>query len=325
MQSITLGSSGLSAPAVGFGCSALLGRSGRKASLRALHTAWDAGIRFFDVARSYGYGEAEALLGEFLQGRRDQAIIATKFGIMPARQSGLKQLAKVLARQVLAVVPQTRKLLQKGAGAQFIPGQFSVDILQRSLEESLRKLRCEAVDFLFLHDAPASVLAQGDLLEAMEKLRQAGKVRVCGISAAPEVAGIALDKGIAPLKAMQFPCNVFDLSAAHIFTQRNPQNHVLIANHPFGGVARVQQCRQRLVSLAQSRGGDATLREKLGAIDDGVMADVVLNLILRKSGIHVVLPAMMRPEHIRSNVQAVEHSRFSDDEIDRLREALSGR
>ena len=68
MQNIELGNSGLRAPQVGFGCSALLGRTGRTESLRALAAAWDEGIRFFDIARSYGYGEAEALLGEFLQG-----------------------------------------------------------------------------------------------------------------------------------------------------------------------------------------------------------------------------------------------------------------
>ena len=50
MQDIELGNTGLRAPQVGFGCSALLGRSGRTESLRALAAAWDEGIRFFDAA-----------------------------------------------------------------------------------------------------------------------------------------------------------------------------------------------------------------------------------------------------------------------------------
>ena len=81
MNEIELGSSGLRTPQIGFGCSALLGRSGRSDSLKALGVAWDEGVRFFDTARAYGYGESEGLLGEFLRGRRDQAVIATKFGI----------------------------------------------------------------------------------------------------------------------------------------------------------------------------------------------------------------------------------------------------
>src|ERR1700693_2773414 len=47
---------------LGFGCGSVLGRVGRGASLRAMHIAWDAGIPLFDTARSYGSGDAEAVL-----------------------------------------------------------------------------------------------------------------------------------------------------------------------------------------------------------------------------------------------------------------------
>jgi len=43
-----------------------------------MNTAWDKGITLFDTARSYGFGEAEAVLGEFLQGSGDRAVVATK-------------------------------------------------------------------------------------------------------------------------------------------------------------------------------------------------------------------------------------------------------
>ena len=67
---------------LGFGCAALMGRASRGESLKALGTALDAGITFFDTARSYGYGASEGLLGQFLQGRRDKVILCTKFGIL---------------------------------------------------------------------------------------------------------------------------------------------------------------------------------------------------------------------------------------------------
>src|SRR5579862_756078 len=214
MQDIELGNSGLRAPQVGFGCSALLGRSGRTESLRALEVAWDEGIRFFDTARAYGYGESEALLGEFLRGRRNQAVIATKFGILPARQTAWKQVAKALARKVVAVAPASRAMLRKGAGTQFTQNQFTIPVLQESIETSLRKLGTDYVDMLFLHAAPATVLAQDDLLEAMDRQIQEGKVRVAGLSADPDVVTLALERKTAPLRAMQFPCNVFSLSGA---------------------------------------------------------------------------------------------------------------
>jgi aryl-alcohol dehydrogenase-like predicted oxidoreductase len=323
MNEIELGTSGMRTAQIGFGCSALLGRSGRSDSLRALDVAWDQGIRFFDTARAYGYGESEGLLGEFLHGRRDQAIIATKFGILPSPQSLWKNAAKAVARQVLAVAPASRPILQKGATTQFHANQFTVAVLKRSLEESLRKLATDRVEFLFMHAAPASALQQDDLLDAMGRLVEAGKVRVAGISAEPDVAALALERQIAPLNALQFPCNVFELSAAIRFSKSDSTGRVLIANHPFGGVVRVEQCRAMLRELAGKPGVDAVLREKLGKLEDGAFADLVLNTILRDTGIHVVIPAMMRVEHIRANVQAIAQSRFNSAEIAQIRKAFA--
>ena len=325
MEEIELGNTGLRSPQLGFGCSALLGRSGRADSLRALTVAWDEGIRFFDTARSYGYGESEALLGEFLRGRREQAVISTKFGIVPARQSGWKRMAKSVARKVLAVAPSTHSLLQKRAAGQFNHNQFTVDVLQQSIEQSLRKLGTACVDLLFLHGAPASVLEQNELLESMGRLVEAGKVRIAGLSASPSVVELALQRQIQPLRAMQFPCNVFEISGALGLVRLGGTGQLLVSNHSFGGVARVQQCRTVLQELAEANDLDPDLRHKLGSVDDTVLADVVLNTILRDTGIHVAIPAMMRVEHIRANVRAVTESRFDTQEIAHIRRALEAR
>jgi aryl-alcohol dehydrogenase-like predicted oxidoreductase len=97
----------------------------------------------------------------------------------------------------------------------------------------------------------------------------------------------------------------------------------MVANHPFGGAARVQQCRVILGALAKNPELDVSLREKLRGLEDGVLADVVLNAILRDTGIHVVIPSMMRVEHIRANVGAVTHSRFDSEEVAQIRRALA--
>lgn len=55
---------------LGLGCAAMLGRAGRRDSLAALGAAYDAGITFYDTARSYGYGACEGLLGEFFAGKK---------------------------------------------------------------------------------------------------------------------------------------------------------------------------------------------------------------------------------------------------------------
>jgi aryl-alcohol dehydrogenase-like predicted oxidoreductase len=323
MNSVELGTTGLKAPQIGFGCSALLGRSGRKESLLALNAAWDEGIRFFDTARSYGYGESEALLGEFLRGRRDQAVIATKFGILASSQPTWKRIAKSAARTVLKLVPSAHKTLQKAAAGQFAHHQFTLPVLKQSIEQSLAKLKVDTIDMLFLHAAPASVLEQEDLLDAMARLVEQGKIRVAGLSADPPVVELALERNPRQLGAMQFPCNVFEISAATNFSARSAGTHALVANHPFGGVARVQQTRAVLKTLSENPSLDQALRAKLTSGEDSLLADVVLNTILRDTGIHIVIPAMMKLEHIRLNVRAVSNSRFSSAEIAQIRHALA--
>jgi len=324
MRSTQLGDTGISSSVLGFGCSALLGRSGRRESLQALAAAWDAGITFFDTARSYGYGEAEGLLGEFLRGRRDGAVVSTKFGILPSPQRFWKRWAKPMVRGLLSAVPSARGAVRKRAGSELAPGQFTVPVLKQSVHESLRQLRTDYVDLLFLHAAPVSVLAQQELLEAMEKLVEAGKVRVAGISAEPEVIATALQQQ-RPLRAVQFPCNVFDLSAAAVIAGSGNQGWVTVANHPFGGVMRVQQCRDLLRKMAALPQTAAELREKLGEVDDGVLADAVLNLIVQGTGIQVVVPAMMKVQHLARNVEAIRDSRFSPEEIEWLRRTVASK
>ena len=88
---------------LGFGCGSVLGRVGRSASLRAMECAWEEGITVFDTARSYGFGEAEGVLAEFLRGKREQAVVMTKFGILPQRQSALTKAAMPVVRAAMKV------------------------------------------------------------------------------------------------------------------------------------------------------------------------------------------------------------------------------
>ena len=205
MRYIELGTSEIRASVLGFGCSPIMGRVGKAQSLRALHTAFDGGVTLYDTARSYGYGESEAILGEFLEGRRGRVILSTKFGIIPVEPRPWKRVLKPAVRTLLDVVPSARKLIRKQVKAQFQENQLTRDVLYRSLHESLRKLRTHYVDILFVHSPPTSVLTQCDLLEDLEKLIASGKIRMAGISADPDVIATALGTKCTPLTAMQFP------------------------------------------------------------------------------------------------------------------------
>ena len=306
---------------LGFGCGSVLGRVGRGASLRAMHTAWDLGITLFDTARSYGFGYAEAVLGEFLQGRREQAVIATKFGIVPQRQSALKRAALPVVRAALKV-PGVRGALHKGGGSEHKPsGVFTVEGLRTSLEESLRQLRTDRIDVLFLHEATASAMHQQDLMAELDALVQAGTVLRVGLYADPEVVAEGIANGQSTLTAMQFGVNAFDPVVAGC-TAQNPRGMFLIANHPFGGTQRVERTKAVLAAMCGDETVPAELREKLRDADWQTMTEAIFGMVLDGTETHAVVLSMMDANHQRANARAVEQNRFSASELALMRERL---
>jgi aryl-alcohol dehydrogenase-like predicted oxidoreductase len=173
-----------------------------------------------------------------------------------------------------------------------------------------------------MHLAPVSVLQQEDLLAELQKMVGEGKVRRVGISAEPEVIQAALAANLEGLRSFQFPCNLFDLGIAERLKGCG-SDVVAVANHPFGGVQRVAESKALLAALAKDVGTAKALREKLLVVDDGLLADVVLNAITDGTGIQVVIPSMMQVKHLRTNVAAMERSQFSSEELGWLRAAMA--
>ena len=162
----TLGRSGLQVSAMGLGCWAiggpwkwLDGQGGwgdidDNESIRASHAALDLSVNFFDTAANYGTGHSERILGRALAGKRDKAVIATKFGF---------------------VVDEANKqvTMRKDDHLQYV---------RQECEDSLKRLNIDAIDLYQLHvwDYPIEkVPAMVDLLESLVK---DGKIRHYGWS-----------------------------------------------------------------------------------------------------------------------------------------------
>lgn len=330
MRYVPLFAGGPEVSVLGLGCAAMMGSAGRKQSLTALGAALDHGINFFDTARSYGYGASEGLLGEFLAGRREQVIVCTKFGILPARRSW-KQRVMPLARGVLKLFPGLRGAARRQAGGMFTENQFSVPLLRASFETSLRELRTDYVDILLMHAAPPSVLAQDDLLEELGRLVQQGKVRMAGISG--ELATMERTFAERPpvLRTAQFACNLgnFPFLERTAAATRNatwnaaPPPMFLVGNHPFGGPTGVAATRTRVAALAASPELPTELRAKMDISDPALLPDLMLNAILSGTGVGAVIPAMLNPRHLATNCEAVTRSRFSAGELALLRRMLA--
>ncbi len=303
----------------------MLGRAGRRESLAALSAAYDAGITFYDTARSYGYGACEGLLGEFFASRcRDTVVLCTKFGILPGNPGGWKNKVKPLARAVLGVAPQLRGLVRKHAADQFVPGQFSVATLRSSFETSLRELKTDYVDILLMHGPPAGALQDQDILEELRRLVDSGKVRLAGVSADGDVIRTLFGEHSRVFKAAQFPMNPFSMDLASQ-TAEAAKSLMLIANHPFGGAEGINRCRALIDRMRQDPEAPQSLREKLDARDEGLLPELVLNSILQNTGVSVVIPSMLQPTHLKSNIQAIENCRFSSAELQLIRKSLQQR
>lgn len=186
---------GIHTSALGFGCAPILGAVDAETARLALATALDSGITHFDLARSYGYGQAEGFVGKFLRGNREEITIATKFGIqateMAAILAPLKPLLRSLklrkdqAPRVQASQPTgepTSNAKAKIASLFHRRINLTPEAMQKSLEVSLRELGTDYVDFFFIHEPTGSVARIDDLLSAASKLKQQGKIRSFGLA-----------------------------------------------------------------------------------------------------------------------------------------------
>jgi len=302
---------------LGFGCGSVMGRVGRTASLRAMNVAWDAGIRLFDTARSYGFGEAEGVLGEFLKGKRDEAFLATKFGITPQALSPLKRIAVPMVR-VAKQVPGVGGLMKRGGGGPVAHGEFSVGGLRSSLETSLRKLKTDRVDVLFLHEATAAVFRQEDLIAELEGLVRAGKVLRVGLYGSAAVCVEGLERGPEVFRAMQFGADVFDPVASGI-AEANQRGALMIGNHPFGSEDRVARVTAMLAGMAVDEAVPAELRDKLWGLNSEGVLEALLGMFVDGAGVDVLVFSMMQEKHVLRNVRAVEMCRFSASELELMR------
>ena len=299
-----------------------MGRVGRAASLRAMNAAWDAGIRLFDTARSYGFGEAEGVLGEFLKGKREEAFVATKFGITPQTLSPLKRIAVPMVR-VAKQVPGVGGLMKRGGSGSVVHGEFSVAGLRSSLEASLRALKTDRVDALFLHEATAAVFRQDDLIAELEGLVRAGKVLRVGLYGSAAVCAEGLGHGPEVFRAMQFGADLFNPVAMGI-AEGHQRGALMIGNHPFGSEDRVARVTAMLAAMAVDDAVPEELRDKLWGLSTDGALEALLGMILDSAGVDALVFSMMQQKHVQQNVRAVEMCRFSAGELGLMRARMLG-
>jgi aryl-alcohol dehydrogenase-like predicted oxidoreductase len=296
-----LGSSGLASTVIGLGCNNFGGRLDLADTTAVLDAALDAGITFLDTADVYGRrgtasrpgpGRSEELLGEALTGRRDQVVLATKFG------------------------------MDMGDG--YGDARGSAAYIHRAIDASLARLGTDAVDLYWYH-RPDGVTPILETLTALDELVTAGKVRAIGASnfsaeQLEQADAVATQHGLTPFTALQ---NEYSL------LKRGPESDGALAACERLGVGFVPYfpLASGLLTGKYGREGGAPARARLS--DRGQLAsdaewdlidalkryaddrnltltEVAIGALLAQPAVSSVIAGATTPEQITANAAAAQ-------------------
>ena len=196
MNTRTLGND-LEVSAIGLGCmgmSAFYGQRDDEESLKTLDRALELGIFFWDTADMYGPHTNEELVGQALKGRRDQVVLATKFGI-----------------QLLSDNPMDRRINGRPK------------YVKQACDASLKRLNTDYIDLYYQHRVDAETPIE-ETVGALKELVQAGKIRHIGLSeAGPQT--IERAHAVHPITALQTEYSLWS---------REPEDEIIPTLHKLG-------------------------------------------------------------------------------------------
>ena len=324
MLTRTLGKSGLKVSALGLGCWAIGGpwelvREGGEAfpagwgqvddaeSIRAIHAGLDAGITFFDTAANYGAGHSERILGQALQGRRQDVVIATKFG---------------------HIVDEAAKTV-RGDDSQILAH------VRQDVENSLRRLQTDYIDIYQLHEGGYDAERAPALREELEALVEAGKIRWYGWSTD------LVDRAriFAPgehCTAIQFRLNAF---------ADNAEMRALCAEYDLGGINKDPLNKGILTGkfTPESTFPEDDIRSSISFQDERVrrrlrtvealrdvftsggrtMAQGALAYIWGLDERMVPIPGFRNAAQVEQNAAAIAHGPLSEDQVRQVQEIVA--
>jgi aryl-alcohol dehydrogenase-like predicted oxidoreductase len=292
-----LGDSGLQTSVVGLGCNNFGRRIDLDATRAVVDAALEEGVTFFDTADTYGRGTSEEYLGQVLEGRRDQVVLATKFGMDMGDGKGPRG---------------------------------SRDYILQAIEASLRRLRTDVIDFYWYHK-PDGETPIAETLGTLDELVNAGTVRAIGGSnfdadLIEEADAVARERGFTPFAAIQ---NHYSLLV------RDVESDVLPACERLGlGFVPFFPLASGLLTGKYERGKDGPAGARLTDRDqiatdaqfdlldalsryaqerDRSLLEVAIGALLAHPVVSSVIAGATKPEQVRANAAAGRWAPNEDD------------
>jgi aryl-alcohol dehydrogenase-like predicted oxidoreductase len=303
-----LGSQGLEVSALGLGCMGMsqsYGVPDDRESIATLHRALELGVTFFDTAEAYGPFTNEELLGRALKGRWNQVVIATKFGF------------RFLGDQISGVDSRPEHIKQVADG-------------------SLRRLGTDHIDLFYQHRVDPDVPIE-DVVGAMAKLVDEGKVRFLGLSEAGEET-IRRAHRIHPITALQSEYSLWERNLEQgIIPLLRELGIGLVPFSPLGrGFLTGTAKRAEDYPEGDYRRGDprfqgenfeanmraAAVVREVAEGRGATPGQVALAWLLEKGNAIVPIPGTKRRRYLEENVAAADLN-LSQSEMSQLDQALS--
>jgi aryl-alcohol dehydrogenase-like predicted oxidoreductase len=308
-----LGRSGIEVSAMGLGCWAIGGpfwNNGRPVgwgqvdddeSIRGIQHALELGITFFDTAGVYGCGHSERILGKALIGKRQQVVIATKFG----------QVFNEETRQVL--------------GYDTTPEQIRLDC-----EASLRRLGTDVIDLFQLHVTDVDPDQAEIVRETLEKLVGEGKIRNYGWSTDDPDCALIFAKGI-HCTAIQHTLNIFEGNAQTLAVceqhnlasiNRSPLSMGLLTGK-FNQETIIPEddVRIRRPALQEDRNRRLAILEQIREIltmDGRTLAQGALGWLWARSERTLPIPGFKTLSQIEENADAMRFGPLNKEQMERI-------
>ncbi|HEX8858696.1 MAG TPA: aldo/keto reductase [Actinomycetes bacterium] len=293
-----LGTSGLTVSAVGLGCNNFGSRCDLEQTRAVVDAALDQGVTLLDTADTYGNrGGSETFLGEILKGRRDQVVLATKFG---SPMGGPEEEARGSRRYI-----------------------------RRAVEASLRRLQTDWID-LYQHHRPDPRTPLEETVAALDELVVEGKIRYAGSS---NYAGFRIADADW-IARQQHRNRLISAQNHYSLLERGVEHEVLpaceahgvgmlpffpLANGLLTGKYRREAApeRGRLVGrsdwLTPEAYDKVEALEKYAAERDVSLLDVAIGALAAQPAVASVIAGATRPEQVVANVAAAEWQPTAED------------